>query len=1264
MRYMKAAGRKIAFILAFAMTLSFASNNVKLYADNAAETGNVEDVEELPDEDKGLEEIVPPEINDTEEEKPENDTGENNAENSTEEEQLEDEVAPEPLDTPLPVLITGNTNQEKAESIVSQMTPAEKLGQTLSLAPRYWGGNKVLTSEYAQFISDYHLGGECLFYDNLDENADDPIAKMVQLTDDMQHAAVDNSRFHIPMFMSMDQEGGYVNRLGKVATIMPGNMALGAIGDPESTRRAAQVLGEEMAALGFNVNFGPTLDVNTNPDNPIIGVRSFSSSPALTSELGIAYIEGMHDAGVLATAKHFPGHGDTATDSHSGLPLIPGEKEEVMDKDIFPFKTAIDSELDMVMTGHLVVEALDDGMVYSPSKDDYVKIPATFSKKILTDLLREELGFEGLIVTDSMGMAGASAFFPPVYAVELALLAGVDMPLMPPVQPGNQEEIDTKFKPFFNELLAKITPPDHEDYDPDQYSEELANRVDESVVRILTFKMDKGLYDPDAGVNQPCFEKTLDEKIAAAKEIIRSDEHLAIEKELSDKTITLAKNEIIGGKPVLPFTLEAGDTVFVLTSVNKISTIPIGQEVPLTEGVKKVIKNAGLEGEVTVKSSTYANGFTEQHKKDIDEATYVLIGSAVTTGDGRKPSGAGTYSLLARNVNDAWKYVQSKGYGSKTAGISLALPYELSFLEYCSAMVNTNSRMPTVGSPSMPVYESAVSAIFGEFNPTGKFPVDVPDPNPEAAAPIRQVGDSLRYLLADCDVTEVITPRNASINGTDITASVSGDTASQVINVKVSEGAEWKLYKDQECTAEITDKTMHYNSGENTAYIKVTAENGAEKCYTITVTKELLSACDIISVITPSGATINGTTITANVSNGITSQIINVKVSEGADWKLYNDQECTNEAADKNMQYNVGANTAYIKVTAEDGTDKTYTLTVKRASSESSGESSTSGGNSGPIIRDSAAKPNTAPVSETSKIIYDAIDKGKAPVIIISEKSSNISLSGKDLLANADTGRDLEIKKDNMNIAITPQIVNSLGLTKDSAIEITAIKQKMNMDAKTMEALEQMDSINGEMAKTVYTITLKRDGKEISAVNQLLKISVDVSDIKLTASQKNGLTAIYYDEVSGNYRQLGGEFSRDGKSFMFYSPNSGNHSLIVSDNLVKMELKAGNASYVVNDVSKINDVAPMVKEGRMIVPLRLIAEALNADVAWNSTTKAVTVTSDGKISNFVIGQTLPDSIGTAEIIGNRTFVPMDYISQKLGANIVWDNETQILKIYK
>lgn len=286
-----------------------------------------------------------------------------------------------------------------------------------------------LPTELSHMIQNSNLGGIILFSDNL-------IAKnqIVQLTHDLQLAA-SSSPSGLPLFIAVDQEGGRVARLPRnISTALAGNMAIGATYQKHGlkyARKSGQIIAKELKSLGFNLNLAPNVDVNVNPKNPVINVRSFGESPSKVAELGISQLVAMQQQGVIATLKHFPGHGDTHVDSHTGLPKVDHSLTQIEQVDLLPFTEAIKTkQTEAIMTAHIQYPALDNSTFVSKSGKRMIK-PATMSKKIITELLRNKLRFKGLVITDALDMAGISDFFDETQAVIETFNAGADIALMP-----------------------------------------------------------------------------------------------------------------------------------------------------------------------------------------------------------------------------------------------------------------------------------------------------------------------------------------------------------------------------------------------------------------------------------------------------------------------------------------------------------------------------------------------------------------------------------------------------------------------------------------------------------------------------------------------------------------------------------------------------------------------------------------------------------------------------------------------------------------
>jgi len=258
-----------------------------------------------------------------------------------------------------------------------------------------------------------HIGG-VIYYER---NVLSP-SQVAQLNADLQNLAKQNG--DPALFLTIDQEGGIVTRMreDKGFTEFPGQMAIGATGDANNARRIAQAIANEMLALGFNMDLTPDLDVNNNPTNPIIGTRSFGSDPKRVAEFGTAFIDGMQGAGLIAIGKHFPGHGDTGIDSHIALPTVPHDRARLDMVEFVPFKAAMQSNIAGIMSAHITFPAIDP----TPG------LAATLSPKVLTDLIRGEMKYDGLVMTDELTMGAlATSGYPAPQAASAALKAGADI---------------------------------------------------------------------------------------------------------------------------------------------------------------------------------------------------------------------------------------------------------------------------------------------------------------------------------------------------------------------------------------------------------------------------------------------------------------------------------------------------------------------------------------------------------------------------------------------------------------------------------------------------------------------------------------------------------------------------------------------------------------------------------------------------------------------------------------------------------------------
>ena len=293
--------------------------------------------------------------------------------------------------------------KHRIRQLIDSLPLEHKVGQLFMLA---FAGPDLAYAR--QLVEQYQIGGFYL----TDDNAADP-QQAAALNLELQKLAALRS-VDAPLILGVDQEGAW-SVLTKYTDTGPGNLALGVVDDIKLTARQYQSMALQMQALGYNTVLAPCVDVNSNPDNPIIGQRSFGAEPALVSRHSSAAVTAILQTGMLACAKHFPGHGDTATDSHNGLPVVDLALSELLDTHLQPFVAAIEAGVPLLMTSHICYPQLD------------AEYPATLSPLILTQLLRQQLGFDGVILTDSMNMGAMRRHYGPVEAAVQALRAGADM---------------------------------------------------------------------------------------------------------------------------------------------------------------------------------------------------------------------------------------------------------------------------------------------------------------------------------------------------------------------------------------------------------------------------------------------------------------------------------------------------------------------------------------------------------------------------------------------------------------------------------------------------------------------------------------------------------------------------------------------------------------------------------------------------------------------------------------------------------------------
>ncbi|WP_083271880.1 glycoside hydrolase family 3 protein [Alteromonas lipolytica] len=429
----------------------------------------------------------------------------------------------------LKVLVSGLLILLTASCAAKQST-SFMLGQKLMLDMRFYCADgtpaqtcktpvTTLLPEFAGIIRQGNIGGVILFAENLADTR-----QIVELNYAIQQLAKEAGL--PPLFIAIDQEGGRVARLpDEVATRFVGNMAIGATYPRHHTAFAEKVnqgIAKGVRLLGFNVNFAPTVDVNVNPENPVINVRSYGEDPTMVAELGSAAVAALQSENILSALKHFPGHGDTHTDSHTGLPRVEHDLATIESVDLKPFTHAISqaSPPAMIMTAHIQYPLLDDTR-FTALDGQPTLVPATLSHKILTGLLRQKMGYEGIIVTDALDMAGIAHYVDHKNAVIRTFNAGADIALMP-YAVRNPQSINAFWELYAQWENALVSG----EIDPDM--------TKASVARIIAAKADFALDE--------FTRQSLPERVAAASKALPVKANQETEQALAEAALTQVYN--------------------------------------------------------------------------------------------------------------------------------------------------------------------------------------------------------------------------------------------------------------------------------------------------------------------------------------------------------------------------------------------------------------------------------------------------------------------------------------------------------------------------------------------------------------------------------------------------------------------------------------------------------------------------------------------------------------------------------------------------
>ncbi|MGI8470122.1 MAG: glycoside hydrolase family 3 protein [Pyrinomonadaceae bacterium] len=552
-----------------------------------------------------------------------------------------------------------------ADKTLKKMSDDEKIGQMVHVGinASFMNQDSAEFLELKRQVVENKIGGFVLF--------GAPIYETVQLVNRMQENA------KIPLLISIDAETGMGMRFNDDVNF-PWNMAVAATGNPDYARKIGEITGREAKALGIQQIYAPVMDVNNNPDNPVINVRSYGENPEDVARFGTAFIQGLQSQNVLATAKHFPGHGDTNVDSHRGLPIINVSRERLDKLEFVPFEAAIAGGVGAIMIAHISLPQIDpteikplkqsiqgDAEVGSEIVSQTATMPATLSPVVQTDILRKQLGFQGLIVTDAMSMSGLTIYFNQDEAAVRAVLAGADI-LEKPADPdatlrGLREAVKS----------GRIS----------------EARLNESVRKILAWKYQLGL------------EKNKITPLEKIDTIVASNESRALTDEIAQKAITLVKND----GNFLP--LQAGKKVAVLCITNGEDRNFVGNSFIGT------LRSQGIKAEKIALDERSTDREISDAMAKVKAADVVIAGLFARVRTGAKNS-IGLPTAGEKVLRETFRL------NKPTIGISFGNPYFLRDLPELQTYIVAYGDMPSL-------QRAAANALTGKQEFYGKLPITI-----------------------------------------------------------------------------------------------------------------------------------------------------------------------------------------------------------------------------------------------------------------------------------------------------------------------------------------------------------------------------------------------------------------------------------------------------------------------------------------------------------------------------------------------------------
>lgn len=557
-----------------------------------------------------------------------------------------------------------------AGKYVAKLSTDEKIGQLIHVGinAKFANQESAFFKNLQRDVIENKIGGILFFVGGVYET--------VHLVNRMQVAA------KTPLLISLDAETGVGMRFLE-AEVFPWAMAVGATGEPELARRMGAITGREARATGFQHVFAPVFDINNNADNPVINVRSFGEDPETVAKFGIAFADGLQSERVLATAKHFPGHGDTAVDSHRGLPIIDVPRSRLDSVELIPFKKAVDAGIGSIMVGHIALPQIDpeeikplpsfitvDTEQGSEVISQKATIPASLSSVLQTQILRNEMKFNGLIVSDAMGMSGLTIYFTQEEAGVRAVLAGTDILEKP-------ADVDAMIRGLKAAVASGRLP---------------MARLDDAVIRQIAWKNELGLF------------KNKITSLDQIDRVVSGRETVALAEEIGAKAITLVRNEV----GMLPIKRDA-----------KVAVLGVSNGFDGTATMSSFLgglRNGGLKFTSAYVQENSMQPQIEAARKAISEADILVIGLY-----GRVRTGA--RNSVGIPENGAALLREALAANKKVIAISFGNPYILSAFPDLKTYIVAYGDMPSL-------QRAAARAVLGTQDVTGRLPITLPGLHP------------------------------------------------------------------------------------------------------------------------------------------------------------------------------------------------------------------------------------------------------------------------------------------------------------------------------------------------------------------------------------------------------------------------------------------------------------------------------------------------------------------------------------------------------